>query len=221
MVNWLLHLVAIVSQEKSAVGQQQLRQLPQQYLRSHEEPKLSKNSQQRQNHIDQQSSKISSLEAPEPEANSASGAYSFWWIQSHRAVASNLNINVGNKPQKSDKEGTSGYTQQTLFREAQTLEISLWGLMDPWIQSFPASIVKDTSHLKENCVRLNRGLALENRQPDWLPKKPEELRPPLVMDQPKGESESGPHPSNEEKSLICSVEKCFHFGRDKDGDHAT
>ena len=31
------------------------------------------------------------------------------------------------------------------------------------------------------------------------------LRPPLAMDQPKGESESGPHPSNEEESLICQL----------------
>ena len=33
------------------------------------------------------------------------------------------------------------------------------------------------------------------------------LKPPLVMDQAKGEIKSGPHTNNEEKDLICQINK--------------
>ena len=74
-----------------------------------QEPKLSKNSQQRQNQIDQQASKINGLEAqnqkltqlmePKVLVNTIT-----------QAVASSLNISGGNKPQKSNTNGTSSYT---------------------------------------------------------------------------------------------------------------
>ena len=67
-----------------------------------QEPKLSKNSQQRQNHIDQQSSKISSLEAQNQKLTRLLEP-TFLVDTITRAVASNLNINVGNKPKKVTK----------------------------------------------------------------------------------------------------------------------
>ena len=70
------------------------------------------------------------------------------------------------------------------------LTFAIDGSLDPELYCW---YCKDTGHLKENCVKLSRRLAFENKQPDWLPKTPRKLRPPLVMDQPKGESKSGPH----------------------------
>ena len=63
------------------------------------EPKLSKNSQQRQNRIDQQASKISSLEAQNQKLTQLLEP-TFLVDTITKAVASYLNINVGNKPQK-------------------------------------------------------------------------------------------------------------------------
>ena len=113
------------------------------------EPKLL-NSQQRQNKIDQQASKISSL------VDTIT-----------KAVASNLNISVGNKPQKSE---TSGYTGKPYLGKPRPLKLAL-GIDRSLDPELSCQYCKDTSHLKENCVKLNRRLAFENRQPDWLPKK--------------------------------------------------
>ena len=123
MVNWLLHWVAVVSWEKLALRQQQLRPLPQQYLRCCKSLSSQKNSQQRQNKIDQQASKISSLEAqnqkltqlPEPK---------FLVDTITKAVASNLNINVGNKLQKGDTDGTTGYTGKPYMGKPRPLKLA-------------------------------------------------------------------------------------------------
>ena len=89
-----------------------------------------------------------------------------------KAVASNLNINVGNKPQKSDTDGTNGYIGKPYLGKPRPPKLTLGidGSLDPEIS---CQYCKDTSHLKENCVKLDRRLAWENRQPDQLPKKPE------------------------------------------------
>ena len=116
-------------------------------------------------------------------------------------MASNLNINVGNKPQQS---GTSGYTSRPYLGKPRPSKLTLVidGSLDPELSCW---YCKDTSHLKEKCIKLNRRLTFENKQPDWLPKKPEKLRPPLVTDQPKGVYVSGPHDDHEEDSLIIQL----------------
>ena len=72
------------------------------------EPKLSKNSRQRQHKIDQQAAKISSLGSTEPEIGTAAQSQNFWSKPSQRLVASNLNINMD---KKSQQEQASGYTR--------------------------------------------------------------------------------------------------------------
>ena len=101
------------------------------------ESKLSKNSQQRQNRIDQQAAKISS-----PETQNQKLAQllepKFLVETITKAVASNLNINGGNKPQQGE---TSGYTGRP-YLGSQDPRSLLWGSMGHWIQSFPAGNAK-------------------------------------------------------------------------------
>ena len=133
-----------------------------------QESKLSKNSQQRQNRTDQQAAKISSLEAQNQKlAQLLEPKFLVETIT--KAVASNLNINVGNKPQQSE---TSGYTSRPYLGKPRPSKLApgIDGSLDPELS---CQYCKDTGHLKENCVKLNRRLAFENKQPDQLPKKPE------------------------------------------------
>ena len=83
-----------------------------------QEPKRSKNSQQRQNKFDHQAAKISSLEAQNQKLTQLLEP-KFLVEMITKVVASNLNINVGNNPQKSD---TSGYTGKPYLGEAKILE---------------------------------------------------------------------------------------------------
>ena len=87
-----------------------------------------------------------------------------------KAVASNLNINGGNKPQQ--KEQPSGYTGRPYLGKPRPLKLALGidGSLNPELSCW---YCKDTSHLKENCIKLNIRLALENKQPDRLPKTQE------------------------------------------------
>ena len=89
-----------------------------------------------------------------------------------QAVASNLNISGGNKPQKISTNGTSGYTGKSYLGKPRPPQLTLRtdGSLDP---EFSCLYCKDTSHLKENCIKLNRRLAQKNRQPDQLPKRQE------------------------------------------------
>ena len=114
-----------------------------------------------------------------------------------KAVASNLNINGGSKPQQNEQP--SGYISRPYLGKPRPSKLALGidGSLNPELSCW---YCKDTSHLKENSVKLNRRQALESKQPDRLPKKTGKLRPPLVMDQPKGENVSGPH-DYEEKCL--------------------
>ena len=84
-------------------------------------------------------------------------------------MASSLNISGGNKPQKSNTNGTSGYTGKPYLGMPRPLQLTPGadGSLDPELSCW---YCKDTGHLKENCVKINRRLALENRQPDCLPK---------------------------------------------------
>ena len=131
-----------------------------------QEPKLSKNSQQRQHRIDQQVAKIRSLEAQNKKlAQLLEPKFLVETIT--KAVASNLNINVNIKPQQGE---ASGYTGRPYLGKPRPLKLALGidGSLNPELS---CRYCKDTSHLKENCVKLNRRLAFENKQPDWLPKK--------------------------------------------------
>ena len=129
------------------------------------EPKLSKNSRQRQHKIDQQTAKISSLEAQNQKlAQLLEPKFLVETIT--KAVASNLNIGIDKKAAQNE----SGYTGKPYLGKPRPSKLALGidGSLDPELS---CRYCKDTGHLKENCVKLNRRLALENRQPDWLPVK--------------------------------------------------
>ena len=133
-----------------------------------QEPKLLKNSQQRQHRIDQQAAKISSLEAQNQKlAQLLEPKFLVETIT--KAVASNLNINVDKKPQQGE---ASGYTSRPYLGKPRPLKLApgINGSLNPELSCW---YCKDTGHLKENCVKLNRRLAFENKQPDQLPKKSE------------------------------------------------
>ena len=130
-----------------------------------QEPKLSKNSQQRQNKIDQQAAKIRSLEAQNQKLVQLLEP-KFLVETITKAVASNLNINVNNKPQQGEASGCTG---RPYLGKARPLKLALGinGSLNPELSCW---YFKDTDHLKENCVKLNRRLAFESKQPDRLPK---------------------------------------------------
>ena len=130
------------------------------------EPKLSKNSQQRQHKINQQATKISSLEAQNQKLVQLLEP-KFLVETITKAVASNLNINIDKKFQQ---EQTSGYTSKPYLGRLRPSKLApgIDGSLNPELS---CRYCKDTGHLKENCVKLNRRLAYENKQPDWLPTK--------------------------------------------------
>ena len=132
-----------------------------------QEPKLSKNYQQRQNKIDQQVSKISNLEAQIQKLTQLLEP-KLLVDTITQAVASSLNISGGNKPQKNVINVTSGYTGNPYVGKPRPLQLApgVEGSLDPELSCW---YCKDTGHLKENCVKLNIRLAQENRQPDWPP----------------------------------------------------
>ena len=140
-----------------------------------QKPRLSKNSQQHQNKIDQQASRISSLETQNKKlAQVLEPKFLVNHIISTKAVASSLNISSGNVPQNTSN-GTGGYTGKPYLGKPRPLQLALGidGSLNP---DLSCQYCKDISHLKENFIKLNRRLALENRQPDknnidWLPKQ--------------------------------------------------
>ena len=132
------------------------------------EPKLSKNSRQRQHKIDQQAAKISSLETQNQKlAQLLEPKFLVETIT--KAVASNLNINIDKKSAQSE----SGYTGKPYLGKPRPSKLApgIDGSLDPELS---CRYCKDTGHLKENCIKLNRRLAWENKQPDRLPVKKEE-----------------------------------------------
>ena len=91
-----------------------------------------------------------------------------------QAVANSLNISRGNKPQKNNTNCTSGYTSKPYLGKPHPPQLALGsdGSLNPELS---CQYCKDIGHLKENCIKLNRRLAQENRQPEksysnWLPK---------------------------------------------------
>ena len=119
------------------------------------EPKLSKNSQQRQHKIDQQAAKISSLEAQNQKLAQLLKP-NFLVETIKKAVASNPNTNMDKK--SSQKEQPSGYTSRPYLGKPRPLKLApgIDGSLNPELS---CHYCKDTGHLKENCVKLNRRLA--------------------------------------------------------------
>ena len=134
-----------------------------------QEPKLSKNSQQRQHKIDQQAAKISSLEAQNQKlAQLLEPKFLVETIT--KAVASNLNINMDKK--SSQNKQPSGYTSRPYLGKPRPSKLAL-GINGSLNPELSCQYCKDTGHVKENCIKLNRRLALESKQPDQLPKTQE------------------------------------------------
>ena len=79
-------------------------------------------------------------------------------------LASSLNISGGNKPTNTNN-GMSGYTGKSYLGRPRTPQPApgIDGSLNPELSYL---YCKDTSHLKENFVKLNRRLAMENRQPE-------------------------------------------------------
>ena len=132
------------------------------------EPKLSKNSRQRQHKIDQQAMKISSLEAQNQKLAQLLEPKFLVEIIT-KAVASNVNINTDKKSAQSE----SSYTGKPYLGKPRPSKLALGidGSLDPELSCW---YCKDTGHLKENCIKLNRRLAWENKQSDRLPVKKQE-----------------------------------------------
>ena len=116
-----------------------------------QEPKLSRNSRQRQHKIDQQATKISSLEAQNQKlAQLLEPKFLVETIT--KAVASNLNINMDKKPQN---EQTSGFTGKPYLGKPRPSKLApgINGSLDPELS---CRYCKDTGHLKENCIKLDQ-----------------------------------------------------------------
>ena len=160
------------------------------------EPQSSKNSWQHQNKIDQQASRISSMKAQNKSPLSFLEP-KFLVNTITQAVASSLNISGSNMLQNTSN-GTGGYTGKPYMGKPRPPQLVL-GIDDSLNPEHSCQYWKDTSHLKENCVKLNRRPALENRQPDknstdqlpkqwensdflWSQTKPEERRVVLTLD---------------------------------------
>ena len=140
----------------------------------------------------------------------------FWLKLLQRLWPATLNINMDKK--SSQNEQPSGYTSRPYLGKPRPLKFALGidGSLDPELS---CQYCKDTSHLKENCIKLNRRLAYESKQPDQLPKKIGKLRPPLVMDQPqRRECEWSSQLWG--KMLDNTIKKHCYFGWDKNGNHA-
>ena len=77
-------------------------------------------------------------------------------------MASNLNIIVGNKPNSSNS-GLSDCTDKPYLGKPRPLQLALGidGSLNPELAYW---YCEDTSHLKENCVKLSPKLALEHRE---------------------------------------------------------
>ena len=176
---------------------------------------MSKNSWQRQHKIDQQAAKISSLEA-QNQILAQLLETKFLVETITKAVASNLNINMDKKSQQGE---ASGYTGRPYLGKARPSKLALGidGSLDPELSCW---YCKDTGHLKENCIKLNRRLAYENKQPDWLPKKLENWDLLWSWTNPK-ERMWVVLTVMRIKMLDNTIEKHFHFGWIKNGNHAT
>ena len=107
-----------------------------------------KNSQQRQNWVNQQATHISSLEAQ----NQKFFEPKLLVDAINQAVASNINIGWNNKP--SSSSSGSGYTVKPYLEKSHQPQLAPGadGSLDP---EFTCQYCKDTGHIKENCIKLN------------------------------------------------------------------
>ena len=80
------------------------------------------------------------------------------------ALGSNLNISIGNKPHNTTN-GSSGYSGKPYLGKPRPPELNP-GIDGPLNPELSCQYCKDTGHLKENSVQLNRRLVLENRKPE-------------------------------------------------------
>ena len=71
------------------------------------------------------------------------------------------------------KEQPSGYTGKPYLGRPRPWKLALGndGSLNPELS---CQYCKDTGHLKENCIKVNRRLALENKQPEQLLGKTQE-----------------------------------------------
>ena len=123
------------------------------------EHKLSKNSWQRQNLINKQATHISSLEAQNQKLSQLLEPV-FLVETITQAVASSPNICKDFKPDNS----SSGYTGKPYLGKPHPSQLApeVDGSLDP---ALTCQLCKDTSHLKENCVKLTWQLVLDKKEP--------------------------------------------------------
>ena len=123
------------------------------------EHELSKNSRQRQNKINQQASQISSLEAQNRKLSQLLKP-NFLVETNTQALASSLKMGTNTKPDSS----LSGYNSKPYLGKPYPSQLApgVDGSLDP---ALTCQYCKDTSHLKENCVKLTQQLALDKQEP--------------------------------------------------------
>ena len=136
------------------------------------EHKPSKNSTQRQNKISQQASQMSTLEAQNRKQSQLLEP-KFLVETITQAVTSSLKMGGNTKPDNSP----SGYNSKPYMGKphpsqlAPGVDVSL----DPALTSW---YCKDTSHLKENCIKLTQQLALDKQEPSkWWARKNKNSQP--------------------------------------------
>ena len=119
---------------------------------------LSKNSRQRQNKIDQQASHISSLEAQNKKLGQLLES-KFLVETITQAVASSLKMDKTSNPDSSP----TGFISKPYLGKPHPSQLAPYvdGSLDP---SFTCHYCKDTSHLKENCIKLTQWLAWNNQE---------------------------------------------------------
>ena len=114
------------------------------------EYRLSKNSRQRQNRVNQQASHISSLEAQNQKLSQLLEP-KFLVETITQTVASSLNIGRNTKPENA----LCGYTSKSYLGKPHPPQLApgVDGSLDPVLTCW---YCKDTGHLKENCVKLTQ-----------------------------------------------------------------
>ena len=122
------------------------------------EHRLSKNSRQRQQKIEQQASQISSLEAQNKKLGQLLEP-KFLVETITRAVASSLNMGKSNTTETS----SGGFISKPYLGRPHPSQLApgVDGSLDP---SLTCRYCKDTGHLKENCVKLTQCLAWNKQE---------------------------------------------------------
>ena len=123
------------------------------------ECRLSKNSRQRQNKINQQASHISSLEAQNKKLSQLLEP-KFLVETITQAVASSLKMDKTTKLDSS----SGGFTSKPYLGKPHPLQLApgVDGSLD---LALTCQYCKDTGHPKENCVKLTQQLSLNNQDP--------------------------------------------------------